>query len=183
MLFVNLSHAGILVFKSLPLHFFILYQDTSSIIIEEIFPILNSMSLDKDIEKLANDKIDDVVNDINIFNKKGKDIAYFSAIFPWVLLFIWRLLWYANILPGIQSDISGLAVIGFIIGFIIIWGIIFSFPIYLTGLYIIWKPVRKLLPSLPFYGCFTQKGCEQLKKKLNDAKFEKQSKTPITKDN
>jgi hypothetical protein len=143
------------------------------------------MSLNEEIPALANNEIDGVINKINAVNKKGKDLAYLSIVFPWVLIALWRLLWYielipaANTLPGIQSNISELALFEYWLLFMSIWFIGISITVYLIGLFIVWKPIREVITTLPFYGCVTTRGCEQLIAKLNDMKFDKQMNNPI----
>lgn len=134
------------------------------------------MSLDEDIKKLKDNEIENILRNIDITNKKGKDISYLSFLFPWISLTIWKLLVYVEILPGIfwkLFNISGVIVFVFIFVFLISWYFLLALPFYLFGLLIVWKPIRKLLPSLSFYGCFTSKGCEQLKEKLNDLKYDR----------
>jgi len=137
------------------------------------------MSLDEEIKILKNNEIENIIGDIDSAKKKGKDISYFSFFFPWISLTIWKLLVYTNILTGTFWDlfnIQGFIVFVFIFVFLISWYLLLALPVYLFGLFFVWKPVRKLLPSLPFYGCFTSKGCEQLKEKINDIRYEKQIK-------
>jgi hypothetical protein len=129
------------------------------------------MSLNEDIKPLTDNEIDNILRDIDIINKKGKDILFVSFFAPWFFLTLWKLLAYMEIIPGLQIELPGLFIFVFIFVFLILAYLLIALPFYVFGLFIIWKPIRKFLPSLPFYGCFTNKGCEQLKEKLNDMKY------------
>ncbi len=129
------------------------------------------MTITDDIKRFTDPEIEKIIREIDVVNKKGKEILYLSFVAPWLILTLWKLLAYAGIAPGFQIESSGIYIFIFIFLFLVSAYLLIALPFYLLGLFIIWRPLRKSLPSLPFFGCFSEKGYEQLKEKLHDVVY------------
>jgi len=132
------------------------------------------MSFKNDTMNLTNENIEEIKHLVDTYYKKRKKVSVYSGIVPVVLFILWRLIWFEGVLPGRHSTIVNIPTVLFIL----LWYIVWYIPVFFIGLFIEWRPLKELLPSLRFFQCITKTGCEQVKDQLNDIIFNRKTSNP-----